>query len=60
MPHGVGAYGLFGTLPSLGRPPDSLKIRLAEQFCRLIFGLAEFLRKLQNSAENAAEQYKFG
>ena len=35
-------------------------IRLAEQVFRLIFGLAEFLRKLQNSAENTAEQYKFG
>jgi len=35
-------------------------IRLAEQIFRLIFGLAEFLRKLQNSAENTAEQYKFG
>ena len=27
-------------------PRIFFKIRLAEQFCRLIFGLAEFLRKL--------------
>jgi len=40
--------------------PDFLKIRLAEQIFRLTFGLAEFVRKLQNSAENTAEQYKFG
>jgi len=40
--------------------PDFLKIRLAEQIFRLIFGLAEFLRKLQISAENTAQQYKFG
>ena len=40
--------------------PDFFIIRLAEQIFRLIFGLAEFLRKLQNSAENTAEQYKFG
>jgi len=37
-----------------------LKIRLAEQIFRMIFGLAEVLRKLQNSAENTAEQYNFG
>ena len=33
-----------------------LKIWLAEQIFLLIFGLAEFLRKLQNSAEYTAEQ----
>ena len=36
-----------------------LKIWLAEQIFRLIRGLAEFLRKLQNSAERTAKQYKF-
>ena len=45
-------------------PPDPsarfFLIRLAEQIFRLIIGLAAFVRKLQNSAENTAEQYKFG
>ena len=36
------------------------KIRLAEPYFRLISGLAEFLRKLRNSAENTPEHYKFG
>ena len=36
------------------------KIRLAEPYFRLISGLAEFLRKLRNSAENMAKQHKFG
>ena len=36
------------------------KIRLAEPYFRLISGLAEFLRKLRNSAENTPEQHKFG
>ena len=36
------------------------KIRLAEPCFRLISGLAEFLRKLQNSAENTPEHHKFG
>ena len=36
------------------------KIRLAEPYFRLISGLAEFLRKLRNSAENTPEHHKFG
>ena len=36
------------------------KIRLAEPYFRLISGLAEFLRKLRNSAENTTEHHKFG
>ena len=40
--------------------PDFLKIRLAEPYFRLISGLAEFLRKLRNSAENTPEHHKFG
>jgi len=52
---------LSGTLTSQGRlPAGFFKIRLAQEIFRLIFGLAEFLRKLQNSAENTPEQYKFG
>ena len=35
------------------------KIRLAETFLWLISGLAEFLRKPQNSAKNTAEHQKF-
>ena len=36
------------------------KIRLAEPYFRLTSGLAEFLRKLRNLAENTPEHYKFG
>ena len=36
------------------------KIRLAKPYFRLISGLAEFLRKLRNSAENTPEHHKFG
>ena len=36
------------------------KIRLAEPYFRLISGLAEFLQKLRNSAENKPEHHKFG
>ena len=38
---------------------DFLKIQLAEQILWLISGLTEFLRKLQNSAENGADHHKF-
>ena len=45
-----------------GRPLSRIfqKIRLAEPYFRLISGLAEFLRKLRNSAENTPEHHKFG
>ena len=45
-----------------GRPLSRIfqKNRLAEPYFRLISGLAEFLRKLRNSAENAPEHHKFG
>ena len=36
------------------------KIWLAEPYFRLISGLAEFLWKLRNSAENTSEHHKFG
>jgi len=39
--------------------PDCFLIMLAGQVCQLISGLAEFVQKLQNSAENMTEHYKF-
>ena len=50
-------WSMLGIDPSAG---FLKKIWLAEPFFRLISGLAEFLRKLQNSAENTAEHQKFG
>ena len=46
--------------PHDGRPLSRIfkKIRLADHIFRLIFGLAEFTRKLKNSAGNTAEHYK--
>ena len=56
-----GVWSYFGHLyrvdPSAG---FFKKIRLAEPYFRLISGLAEFLRKLRNSAENTPEHHKFG
>ena len=53
----VGHRDLQGVDPSAG---FFKKIRLAEPYFRLISGLAEFLRKLRNSAENTPEHHKFG
>ena len=55
------AYSLDSS-PTGFRPLSRIfqKIRLAEPYFRLISGLAEFLQKLRNSAENTPEHHKFG
>ena len=47
--------------PFSNRPLSRIfkKIRLAEPYFRRISGLAEFLRKLRNSAENTPQHHKF-
>jgi len=51
----------FGVGSSIVQTPqlDCFLIMLAGQVCQLISGLAEFVQKLQNSAENMTEHYKF-
>ena len=51
------AQRVWGLDPSAG---FFKRIRLAEPYFRLISGLAEFLRKLRNSAENTPQHHKFG
>ena len=52
----------FGPLGDRPRPSAGFfkRIRLAEPYFRLISDLAEFLRRLRNSAENTPEHHRFG